>query len=139
MSGEPDQVRWRGVRPVYGIRGVWPAIDAERVHASSFRDGLGSNIIYTPAAGKIYFITGLVMASRLAVAAECYTRVWVRDVADAEVYRICEQPYISAGSLITPMSFFPALEIAAGYDLVSYSSHADLDLRCFTFGWLEDA
>ena len=139
MSGETNQVLWRGVRPVAGIQGIWPAIGAVRVHASNMQTDAGTTIVYTVPAGKKLFIPNAEFSSRLAAGGANYSRGFVRDAADVQKYYICYQHFFMEGQLDTSFHFVPALEAAAGYDVCVFVNGAGLLSRLTIHGWLEDA
>ncbi len=139
MSGENDQVLWRGVRPVEGISGVWPARNATRLNKWALQSGAATKTIYTVAAGKTAFVTAGTFTSRLSAVGS--QRGYMALLNDSSVlqYLIVQHLYETAGQLETPLSFMPALEAAAGWEIVITSLHADLDVFGSLFGWLEDA
>lgn len=138
MGGEIDQVRWRGVRPVEGISGIWPARNAVRVNKSVFRAGAASAIIYTVPAGKKCFITSLQQGSRMVSANSSYVDVIVRNEVDAEQYQISYMTFIVIGQQNLSRNFSPAIELDTGWDIILRNSHADLHSRAQANGWLED-
>lgn len=139
MAGEPNEVVWRGVRPIAGIRGVWPDIDAVRVIDSAYQAGAGSLIIYTVPAGKILFVTSAFLAARYSGAANAWGAIGVRDALDAHQYWFAMVYIVGANSYNTPLSYFPAVEVPAGYDVYVRSGDALLDANGIINGWIEDA
>ena len=139
MTGETNQVLWRGVRPVAGIQGVWPAIGATRIIVDGTESAGGTTLFYTVPGGKKLFISTSLLTSRLLVdeAHQCY--VFVRDAGDVTKYFVNRQFCFKAGGQTTPVNYLPALEVPAGYDVCLASSHANLDAWSGIYGWLEDA
>ncbi|MFZ2149260.1 MAG: hypothetical protein WAV28_18775 [Sedimentisphaerales bacterium] len=139
MSGEANQVLWRGVRPISGIRGIWPDIDAVRVHASKFVSGVGVNIVYTVPAGKKLFISNALQSSLLTIDIQAFASLQVRNAADVQQYFISCHYFIVTGAYNTTFNFSLALEADAGWDVYVESNHANLATRGTIHGWLENA
>jgi len=139
MSGEANQVKWRGVQPVAGIRGVWPSIDAVRVVTGQYRTTAGTSIIYTPAAGKILFVSSVSMTTLNKVVQASQHNIRVRNVADVDQFYVMYHYMWLQESINQSQPFMPAIEVPAGYDVIMYQSAADMYCRSFIFGWLEDA
>ena len=139
MSGEADQVKWRGVRPISGIRGIWPDVDAVRAHARAYQSGTGSLIAYTVPSGKILFISTYFFSSRLSVDGSDYGFIGVRDASDVVQFVMIYHYYDFKGQLATTAPFAPALEALAGWDVFIQSYDVNLDVNGGFFGWLEDA
>ena len=139
MSGESNQVLWRGVRPVEGIRGVWPARNSTRVYESAFQEGVGTTIVYTVGAGKILFLASMFMCSRLTSNTLQAIKGIVRDAGDTETARLINQNFAFAGHQTSGMAYSPAVEALAGYDVCVICEHADATGRLIIAGWLEDA
>lgn len=139
MPGETNEVVWRGVRPVSGIRGVWPAIDSVRVYEEDYQAGAGTNAFYTVPAGKILFISNVLIYSRHSATGVTSGKMSVRNVADVEVFTLCKQYYDIPGQQTNSFFYSPAIEVPAGYDVFLLSNTAALDIGGSIFGWLEDA
>lgn len=139
MGGEPDQVRWRGVRPVEGISGIWPSRNAVRVAESAGSTGLTVANVYTVPANKNLFISQAFLTSRLSADANSYSILYVVDELNADVYTICVHQYSIAGQQSTQQGFIPALEAGADYEVRLYNYNANLHCDALIFGWLEDA
>lgn len=139
MAGETNEVNWRGVRPVSGIRGVWPARNSQRAITGGYQAGVGVTIIYTVPVGKLLFIASAYASSRNSAAAVAAGFSFVRNAADVYAYPLLYHYYTVAGQLSDSASFLPALEVPAGYDVVVQVTAAGIDARCNIFGWLEDA
>lgn len=138
MPGEDDQTVWRGVRPIGGIRGVWPEIDAVRVFAEAWNAGAVTEIVYTVPGGKILFLSSGSMFSRKEADGSGYVTLMERDAGDVEKRVIIHSTYAIKGQLSINVSFFPAVEIAAGYDIIVKSDVVDAKGRGIINGWLED-
>lgn len=139
MSGEANQVKWRGVQPVSGIRGIWPAIDSDRINKAGYRTTAGTTIIYTVPAGKRLFVPNVTMTTRHTAAGTAYPNVIVRNVADVTEIEVIHHYYTVAGQDTTTQSFQPALEAEAGWDVCLRIHTANTVARAYFFGWLEDA
>lgn len=139
MSGEANEILWRGVRPVAGIRGVWPAIDAERVDITKGRSSEGTEIAYTVPANKKLFVASVFLSTAYSGAISAWVNVLLRDGDDDTVYYIYSLKYLTAGQQSNSMFFIPALEAEAGWDVVLYNSSDDLGATVIFHGWLEDA
>ena len=139
MSGETNQVRWRGVRPVAGIGGVWPAIGAVRVQEHDTQSGAGTKVVYTVPGNKKFFLSSAILASRLTVGAEVRANALVRDAGDAIKYYLGAHVYTQPGQMTTHSNFFPALELPAGWDVCLYVQAVNQYAWYDIFGWLEDA
>lgn len=139
MSGEADQVKWRGVRPVSGIRGIWPDVDAVRAHGRAYQAGIGTNIVYTVPSGKILFISTYFFASRLSVDGSYNGFIGARDTDDVVQFIMIYHFYDFKGQIATTAPFTPALEALAGWDVIVQSYNVNLDVNGGFFGWLEDA
>ena len=139
MSGEADQVKWRGVRPIAGIRGIWPDVDAVRVHASDFKSGVGQTIVYTVPAGKKLFIANALQSSLETADAQGLASLSVQNQNNIFQYHISVHYFITADAFNTTFNFAVALEAAAGWDVYVESGHANIATRGTIHGWLEDA
>lgn len=139
MGGEADQVVWRGVRPVEGIRGIWPDRNATRVNKDAIFSGVGTTVVYTVPAGKLYFMSSGQLNGRLSADAAATVGLYIKLGVEPLSYRIFYQYHILKGQLSSAQSFVPALEVPAGYTIRIYCDHANLDGMGLIFGWLEDA
>lgn len=139
MSGETDRVRWRGVRPVEGIRGIWPARNSVRVYEDASQSGIGTSIIYTVPAGKLFFLATLSFGSKLIATEGSYSYVAIRNVGDVIQSYISYHNYNIPWCFSNAFPFSPALEVEAGFDVVLYCHKNSTFARAFINGWLEDA
>lgn len=138
MGGETDQTRWQGVRPIYGIRGVWPAIDSLRIDKSGSQNGEGTKVIYSVPAGKKLFVSSAFLSTRVSAAATIYCNLMARDEADDIMFYLYQHKFDLAGQQASGMYFLPALELLEQWDISVYNNHADLDSFGLFHGWLED-
>lgn len=139
MSGEENQVKWRGVQPVDGIRGVWPARDAVRFTASEWRAGIGTTLMYTVPVGMIAYITTAGLASLSTGAAAVSARLEVRNALDVLQYYMFYHYFAIPGQFTSFVTFLPGREAEAGWKINVYSNNAIVSARGLVFGWLEDA
>lgn len=139
MGGEADQVVWRGVRPVEGIRGIWPARNATRINKNASKFGIGTVLIYTVPAGKKLFISSSWMSIRLSVNVSCSASMGVNDDEAVHKYFMFYFMFDLAGQQADARNYTPALEAEPGDDVKMYNDNAGLDSRCGIHGWLEDA
>ena len=139
MGGELNQVRWRGVQPVEGIRGVWPARDSVRINKEATQAGIGNSIIYTVPADKIFFMTLSGIAAFNSAGAGNEGGVGVRNVTDVHQFYTCFHYFEVQGQASHSHNYFPAIEVPAGYDVYVVSNHANITALGSAFGWLEDA
>ncbi len=139
MPGETNQVLWRGVQPVAGIRGIWPAIGATRVTATKSVWGVLTDIVYTVPAGKILFVSSGALASSMSTADAHWTGLGVRNVGDVIQYYLIRHHFGTIGHLSGLNPYVPAVEVAAGWDVFAISNHLSLFANAIINGWLEDA
>lgn len=139
MGGEPDQVKWRGVQPVSGLRGVWPARNAVRISEDALKTGSGNSTLYTVPESKILFISSALLTTRLSADAQCRGKLSVYTDGDTEVNILLYQLLEKAGQLCNNTQFIPAIEVPAAYYINVDSNHANLSAMGFINGWLEDA
>ncbi len=138
MPGEPNQVLWRGVRPVEGIRGVWPARNATRVSAFGEAAGDTTISIYTVPAGKILFISSCQLSTRLSATESKYAMIYSRTEVDTTHIRIFRQNVRIPGTVSNQLGFFPALQLGPGYELLIVSNSNSIEAYGVAHGWLED-
>lgn len=118
MGGEVNQVLWRGVQPVNGIAGIWPAVDAARVHANKENNADGTEIVYTVPAGKKFYLSNAILNTYQAAVQEKRAILAVRDDEDVIQYYVLINRFGAAGQLVVSDHFVPALEAEAGWDVV---------------------
>lgn len=139
MSGESNQVLWRGVRPVEGIRGVWPARNSVRIIKEAIQVGVGSAIAYTVPASKIFFITSAELSCYNSAGGGVETGLGIRDGGDVHLWFLMVHYFEAQSQHSGSHQFFPAIEVLAGYDVYVMSGGANVTSRGLAFGWLEDA
>lgn len=139
MGGEPDQVRWRGIRPVEGISGIWPARNATRIYVDASRDTLGLTVVYTVPATKKMYLSNLCFASRLTAAANVSTQCYLVNASAGTICRPVYHYYTLQDQMVTQQLFFPALELAVGFQIRIYNEAANILAHAMAQGWLEDA
>lgn len=118
MGGEHNRVKWRGVRQVTGVDGIWPAIGAVRVHVRQANDAEGTVIIYTVPAGRKLYLSTAILSAYLSSDQNERFFIAVRDESDVFQYCVLELRFGKAGQLNVPCHFVPALEAEAGWDVV---------------------
>lgn len=118
MSGETDQVKWRGVQPAAGVDGVWPSIDATRARARGENENEGSVVVYTVPAGKKLYLSSVILNAYQPAANKARTQVVVNNAADVLQFYVAEIGFSVVGQISCPLIFVPALELAAGWKVV---------------------
>ena len=139
MSGEPNQVVWRGVQPVAGIRGIWPAIDSARINLGGYVPASTLLNLYTVPAGKTLFIFSAYLTTKLGSTTNTYAWILTRDAAAAAYVYLITQYYHVSGNQTNAIHFKPAIELPEGYDVILQTGAGTLEARGGVFGWLEDA
>lgn len=127
------------MQPVDGIRGIWPARNAARVNGTGTLSGLGNLVVYTVPAGKRLFISSLFMTIKSDVVQAVAFHAMVRDGDDNEQYRLMSSYMAIAGQDVGNMSYLPALELEAGWDVYITLNFDNSWVRIIFSGWLEDA
>ncbi len=139
MSGEPDQVLWRGVRPVDGIRGVWPARNSTRINKSGRQTTGNVLVLYVVPAGKKLFIASSILSCWSDTTSNVRGSLEVTDTALAVLYDIAYILFTDPGMFAVTQQFSPALEAAATDEVRINPSSAGVETFGAIFGWLEDA
>lgn len=139
MGGEPDKVRWRGVRPVEGISGVWPARNSVRVQTQATMNGLGFVDVYEVPENKKCFISTAALSSMMESANKTWVNFLLEDDEAALQLFVVYHLYVGIGTKFNFANFMPAVEAPAGWKYRVGTGHADAEGRAFLFGWLEDA
>ena len=139
MSGEANQVLWRGIRPVEGIRGVWPARNSDRIAEEATQTGEGNSIVYTVPASKIFFMTSSALSCYNSAGGGNNTGVGIRNGDDEHQYYMVFHFFSAQSQHSGSRIFFPALEVPAGYDVYVVSSSGNIVAMASAAGWLEDA
>jgi len=123
---EPNQVKWVGVRPAH--RGTqiakWNIATDE------------TTILHTVTAGKVLYLCTSILTSNTIVAGSIYLQI--RDLADAVWFILAKtrQSTTSWGQAFC-QTFWPPLEVPAGYDIVVVSSPGSVTAIGSIFGWEE--
>jgi len=139
MPGEENQFKWRGVRPVSGIRGIWPAIDSVRVNKNVTRSTSGLSIIYNVPANKKLFIAAASLFTMNQIIQSTYSYMHVRNAAHTTEYMMMIHYHEIVHNFNTHFQFSPALEAEADWDVLIVNNNNDVKTRGFMFGWIEDA
>jgi hypothetical protein len=126
LHRETNRVKWVGVRPAH---------DGTQVTVDSFTSA-GAAILYTVTAGKTLFLCHFTLecSSGAVVSGADF---WVRNGADVIQYYLLRQRLaISRETIISP-SFWPPIEIPAGWDIVMGVGVATTTEYAFIHGWEE--
>ncbi len=138
MPGEENQVLWRGVRQVSGVRGIWPARNAERINKNQTRSTSGLSSIYQVPAGKRLFISTATLFSMNQTIQSTYSYLYVRNAAAVTQYMITIHYHEVVENFDTSPQYLPALEAEAGWGVYINNNTNNLKCRGFIFGWIED-
>ena len=123
---EPNQVAWVGVRPAH--RGAQVVKSNTAINNTA--------IIHTVTAGKVFFMTLASWAINASVAGgNCF--VEVRNGLDVSQYKVMNIIIDVANQFTSSLTFWPPIEIPAGWDVTCRSGVGTLDIRAFIFGWEE--
>lgn len=139
MQGEPNQTRWRGVQPVSGIRGIWPARNSLRINKTGTAVAVQSTVIYTVPANKILFISSLFMSVLNSPEQIVEFHAWVEDVDHGERIRLISTYLKDLSTDTSSMAYLPALEAEADWHVHFSCDKANAFGRLIFSGWLEDA
>lgn len=134
-----NELNWRGVRPVPGINGIWPAPSAIRISESDGIGGAGVKIIYTVPANKKLYLGSAFLSSYNDAAAVGNSNLYIRDDEDVFQYSIGKHHYFQAGQMATSFLFTPAMEALAGWDVCAKGLNAASYSYGGFSGWIEDA
>lgn len=138
MSGEPNEVKWRGVRQIAGVRGIWPARNATRVNESVSRSGVGTEIVYTVPEAKILFISSAQLSSGAGADAIGVGRLGVRNSAQVLKYWILNNYHQIQGMVSDSAFLSPALECEMEDEVFVECLASSVYARGIIHGWLED-
>lgn len=139
MPGEENQVKWRGVQPVDGIRGVWPGRNATRLLKRGQRQGAGQAIIYEVPVDMLLFISSLDQTTRLSLDGERTAYVGVRNAGGALQSYLGLFYFDIKGQQSLYRTYVPAIEVPAEWDIVINNDAVGTDTSAAIYGWLEDA
>lgn len=123
---EPNEVLWRGIRPAH--KGTQVAADAGTANATI--------VLHTVTASKTFFLTGAVFHYDGTTIGH-RARLMVRNIANAIQYTIFTSLTGVAGHGDVSKSFWPPLEIPAGWDIAADSNAITLVVTAFIHGWEE--
>lgn len=123
---EPNEVLWRGVRPAH--RGV-------QILANDAKSD-GTTILHTVPVGKTFYLCDCSVTVDCGIV-QRVGRLDIRDAEDAVISTLvrCVTSLVQA-YVFTP-SYWPPIEIPAGYDVVITSNSASLVIYAFIHGWEE--
>lgn len=138
MGGEANQLLWRGIRQIEGVRGVWPARNSTRFHNNTGRSIAGVSLVYTVPTGKILFLSTIGCSSRLSAAANVFCYIYINDAGASTIVRPIVHNYTVAGQMAESKYYCPAIEAPAGGTVRLYNSAANLHIEGLFSGWIED-
>lgn len=124
---EPNQAKWVGMRPGH---------NGEQVFEAGAVDN-GTTILYTVPAGKVFCWCGWNAVS----AGNAYNVKTFLEVYDAvPALSLSVQRFGSAvnSALALSRTYWPPVEIIAGYSIRIRSTLANISLYCGINGWVED-
>lgn len=125
---EPNQVKWMGVRPGH---------NGEQVLAYDTVIN-GAQVVYTVPAGKVFFLCEANLLSISNVTGKIALTIY--DAAPALLLTLGGISMIVAQSQGTDhYTYWPPIELPAGYSIRVESNIAGLEARSSIFGWIEDA
>jgi hypothetical protein len=144
MSGEGNQVKWVGVRPVSPVeniqihKGIFETTVAGviRTHiAKSAEADVATVVVHTVTAAKIFYLCGFRISCDSGVGK--VSHLSVRNVADTVQYELGCAVTTAQTSLTGSLNVDPPIPIAAGFDIaiITTASHAS----AFIHGWEQDA
>ena len=144
MSGEGNQVKWVGIRPVYPTENI-------QIQMGAFETTVGgvtrvqvnkcanvnddTAIIHTVTADKVFYLCGVTMSSNPGVGDTC--RIAVRNGADVEQYCLLYLVSSALQGRNSNLPLFMPIAIPAGYDIVLTSTNSDA--HGFITGWEQAA
>lgn len=134
-----NRVTWRFIQPVLGINGVMPDRDSTRVNVYGDQTGAGSTTFYTVPANKILYISSCNLTTSQSVAQTSYSFIGVSTNAPALAFYCAVLRMYSAGQMVAPLYFNPALEASALWTINVTNSSADMNSNGIINGWLETA
>lgn len=123
---EPNQVRWTGSRPAH--RGTQII--------KQFGVISGTAIVHTVTAGKVFYLCECLLSTFNSVSSYGYG--FIRDGADALIRRIIAMRVQAGSTFVGPHNtFWPPIEIPAGYDICVLSSALAIEYKLSIHGWEE--
>lgn len=133
--GEPNQVKWRGIRPVEPREAIpiQPYGDFGTQVAKSAYVNNTTTIIHTVTSGKSLYLCSIALS--VFPTAAGYGYFYVRDENDTTQYTILRPKRQQDDGEMVTMTFNPPLVIPEGYDIVIRSQVTDFVLYGFIFGY----
>jgi len=133
--GEPNQVKWRGIRPVEPREAipVQPFGDFGTQITKSVYANNATKIIHTVSSGKSLYLCSVALSVFPTALGEGY--IYVRDENDTTQYYILVTRRQENDGEMVSMTFNPPIQIPAGWDICVVSSATNFKLRGFIFGY----
>ena len=123
---ESNRLRWVGVRPAH-----------EGTQVVGRGGGENSEVIcYTVPAGYVFFLCGIIPTFSTSTSGR-YGEVRVYSDVPALAYRLFGILAYGLTEVCAPMSYYPPLELPAGYTLRTFSSGLASECYCAYNGWIE--
>jgi len=144
MSGEPDQVKWVGVRPVYPTENIQIQMGAFETTVGGVtrvqinKSVIGNNnttIIHTVTAGKVFYLCAVTFSGNPQAGGT--SDLFIRNVADVAQYTILHSHTAAVDGRDSAMPLFMPIAIPAGYDIVLTTTNTAAHV--FIAGWEQDA
>ena len=133
--GEPNQVKWRGIRPVEPREAIpiQPYGDfGTQIAKHNWVEG-GTSIIHTVTSGKNLYLCSVAFSIYPTVDGE--GTFSIRDDNDIVQYILFQiQRQANDGTMVT-LTFNPPFVIPEGWDIAIWSSATGFRLRGFIFGY----
>lgn len=133
--GEPNQVKWRGIRPV-DPREAIPVQPFGDFGTQIVKDTYADNstvIIHTVTSGKSLYLCSIALS--VIPAATGYGYFYVRDDSDTTQYRFFRPRRQQYDGEMVSMTFNPPLIIPEGWDICLMSQVDGFGMRGFIFGY----
>jgi len=137
---EGNQVKWRGIRPVYPVENIQthPGIfettvaGITRTHiAKSVEIDNTTEVIHTVTAGKTFYLCGFAMSADSGV--DKITCLEVRNAADVVQYCLGHLVTAALAVMQSSLAIIPPIPIAAGFDIALRTTNSDA--HAFIHGW----
>jgi len=133
--GEPNQVKWRGIRPVEPREAIpiQPYTDFGTQVAKSASANNSTAIIHTVTAGKSLYLCGVSLS--VVPTASGYGYFSVRDDTDTLQYTFFRPNRQQNDGEMVSMTFNPPLVIPEGWDIYIISQVNNFGMTGFIFGY----
>ena len=123
---EPNQVKWVGIRPAHNGTQILAKANADN----------GNTVVYTVPTGKTLYLVHIAVGIYTNVTGDWY--VTIRDSSAVELI----YPHIGVNIANQPAehavaTYWPPIEMSAGYDVMVHSGATGLKVWCSIIGWLE--